>query len=74
MSTNLENRERERHRKRESRRQASEAQQEKEWQRARARDKKRKKTFFVGITTWQFCSGDEKMRNASGRQGENERQ
>ena len=30
-------------------------------------------SFFVGKTTWKFCSGGEKMRNASGHQGENER-
>ena len=30
-------------------------------------------TFFVGRTTLKFCSGGEKMRNASGHQGENER-
>ena len=29
---------------------------------------------FVGIITLKFCSGGEKMRNASGHQGENERQ
>ena len=53
MSTNLEYRARERQRKRESRRQASEA----------------KETFFVRRTTWQLCSGGDKMRNASGHQG-----
>ena len=65
MSTNLEYRETQR--KRESRRQASEAQRDKERQRARARDKKnRRRHFFVGRTTRKFCSGGEKMRNASG--------
>ena len=59
MPTNLEYRERERQRKRESRRQVSDAKRRKERQRARARDKK---------------SGDEKIRNASGHQGEYERQ
>ena len=68
MSTFLEYRERERQRKRESRRQAS-----KERQRARGREKS-KGDFFVGRTTWKFCSGGEKVRNASGHQGESERQ
>ena len=36
--------------------------------------KKQKETFFVGKTTRKFWSGDEKIRNASGHQGENERQ
>ena len=36
------------------------------------REIKRKETFYVGIRTWKFCSGGEKMRNASGNQGENE--
>ena len=66
MSTNLEYRARERQRKRESRRQASEAQREKGRQRSRARDKKQRRHFFVGRTTWKFCSGNEKVRNASG--------
>ena len=30
--------------------------------------------FFSGRTAWKFCSGGEKMRNASGHRGENERQ
>ena len=68
MSTNLEYRARERQRKRESRRQASEAQREKGRQRSRARDKKQRRHFFVGRTTWKFCSGGDKMRNASGHQ------
>ena len=68
MSTNLEYRARERQRKRESRRQASEAQREKGRQRFRARDKKQRRHFFVGRTTWKFCSGGDKMRNASGHQ------
>ena len=68
MSTNLEYRARRRLRKRESRRQASEAQREKGWQRSRARDNKTKETFCVGRTTWKFCSGGDKMRNASGHQ------
>ena len=69
MSTNLKNRERERQRKRENGRQASECRREKERQKARAREKK--ETFFVGRTAWKFSSGGEKMRNASGHQGEN---
>ena len=53
--------------KRQSKRQASEAQWEKKQQRSRARDKK-KETFFVGITTWKFCSGGNERRNASSHQ------
>ena len=68
MSTNLEYRARERQRKRESRWQASEIQREKGRQRSRARDKKQRRHFFVGRTTWKFCSGGDKMRNASGHQ------
>ena len=30
--------------------------------------KKQRRHFFVGRTTWKFCSGGEKMRNASGHQ------
>ena len=67
MFTNLE------YRERESRRQATEDQLEKRRQTARARDKKWRH-FFVGRTTWKFCSGGEKMRNASGHEGENKRQ
>ena len=36
--------------------------------------KERGHYFFIGRTTWKFCSGGEKMRNASGHRGENERQ
>ena len=68
MSINLEYRAREREGKRESRRQASETQREKGRQRSRARDKKQRRHFFVGRTTWKFCSGGDKMRNASGHQ------
>ena len=57
MSTNLEYRARERQRKRESRR-----------QRSRERKKKQRRHFFVGRTTLKFCSGGNKMRNASGHQ------
>ena len=70
MSTNLEYRAREGQRKRESRRQASKAQHEKGQQTSRARDKKQKRRFFVGRTTWKFCSGGDKMRNASGHQSQ----
>ena len=70
MSTNLEYRARERQRKRESRRQASEAQREKGRQGFRARDKKQRRHFFVGRTTWKFCSRGKKMRNTSGHQYE----
>jgi len=62
MSTNLENRAREIQRKRESRRQASAAKRE-----TRGRDKQQRRHFFV-VSTWQFCSGGEKIRNASGHQ------
>ena len=65
MSTNLEYREGERQRKRESRRQAGEAQRVKGRQRSRARDKKQRRHFFVGRITWKFCSGGDKMGNAS---------
>ena len=68
MSTNLEYRARERQRKRESGRQASEAQREKGWQGFRARKKTEGDIFFVGRTTWKFCSGGDKMRTASGHQ------
>ena len=36
--------------------------------------KKTKATNFIGRTMWKFCSGSEKIRNASGQQGENEQQ
>ena len=36
--------------------------------------KERGHHFFIGRTTWKFCSGGEKMRNASGHRGEKERQ
>ena len=68
MSTNLEYRARKRQRKGESRRGVSEAQREKEPQRSRARDKKQRRHFFVRRTTWKFCRGGDKMRNASGQQ------
>ena len=60
MSTNLEYRARERQGKRKCRRQASETQREKERQSSRAR--------VVGRTTWNFCNGGEKTRNASSHQ------
>ena len=68
MSTNLEYRARERQRKRESGRQASEAQREKGRQGIRARDKKQRRHSFLGRTTGKFCSGGDKMRNASAHQ------
>ena len=61
MSTNLEYRTTERQRKKESGRQASETQREKGGQSCRVRDKKH--IFFL-----EFCSGGDKMRNASGHQ------
>ena len=69
MSTNLENRERETQRKRESRRQASEAQREKSNRELQQEIKNK----GIGTTTWKCCSGGEKMRNATGHHGENER-
>ena len=36
--------------------------------------KKTKDTFFVGRTTETFCSGGQKITNASGHQTENEQQ
>ena len=68
MSTNLEYKARERRRNRESRRQASEAQREKGRQRSIEREVKTGDIFFVGRTTWKFCSGGDKMGNASGYQ------
>ena len=70
MSTNLENRGRERQRKEKVRRQASEAQREKELE----RDTQNKGDVFCGRNNMKFCSGGEKMINASGHLGENERQ
>ena len=72
MSKSLEYRERERQRKRERRRQAREAQREKERQRATERDEKERRQFFVEEECENFAP--EKMRNASGHQGEIERQ
>ena len=73
MSPNLEYRTTERQRKRESRLQASETQQEKGDRDLGREIKKNKQTnkqtkevfFFVGRTTKKFCSGGDKMRNAS---------
>ena len=50
--------------------QASEAQREKELE----RERKNKGDIFCWRNNMKFCSGGEKMRNASGHQGENERQ
>ena len=36
--------------------------------RKRARDKKQRRHFFVERITWKFCSGGNKMRNASRHQ------
>ena len=70
MSINLEYIARERESKRESRRQASETQREKGRQRSRAKDKKNKGDtfFFCWKNNMKFCSGGDKMRNASGHQ------
>ena len=70
MSTNLENRERKDREKEKVRRQASEAQREKELE----RDRKNKGDIFCWRNNMRFCSSCEKMRNASGQLGENERQ
>ena len=40
----------------------------------REQETKKKETNFVGRKTWRVFSGAEEMTNASGRQGENERQ
>ena len=52
------------------RRQSSEAQREKELE----RDRKNKGDIFCSRNNMKFRSGGEKMRNAGGHQGENERQ
>ena len=52
------------------RRQASEAQREKSY----SKKEKTKGTFFFWRSNTKFCSGGEKIRNASGYQGENGRQ
>ena len=68
-STNLEYRARKRQIKRGSRWKDSEAQGEKGRQRFRVRDKKKtKETFFCWKYNMKFCSGGDKMRNASGHQ------
>ena len=70
MSTNLECRQRKNREKEKVGRQASEAQREKELE----RERKSKGDFFCWRDNMKFCSGGEKMRNASGHQGEDERQ
>ena len=52
------------------RRQAIEAQREKELE----RDRKKKGDIFCWRNNMKFCSGGEKIRNASGHLGEKERQ
>ena len=52
------------------RRQASETRREKELE----RDRKNKGDIFLWRNNMKFYSGGNKMRNASGHQGENERQ
>ena len=52
------------------RRQVSEARREKELE----RDRKNKGGIICWRNNMKFCSGGEKVRNASGHQGENERQ
>ena len=70
MSTNWEIGEEKDREKEKVRRQASEAQREKELE----RDRKNKGGIFCWRNSMKFCSGGEKMRNASGHLGENERQ
>ena len=70
MSTNLGNREREKQRKRESKETGQRSSTRK---RARARQKKQRR-HFCWRNNMKYCSGGEKMRNASGHLGENERQ
>ena len=70
MSTNLEYRERKNREKEKVGRQASEAQREKELE----REGKSKGDFFCWRDNMKFFSGGEKMRNASGHQGEDARQ
>ena len=73
MSTNLEYRERERQRKRESGRQASEAQGEKKGDRELEREIKNKGVIICWKNNMNIVTAV-RMRNASGHQGENERQ
>ena len=69
LSTKLENRERERQKKRESKATGQRSSTRKEIK----RDRKNKGDIFCGRNNMKFCSGGEKMRNASGQLGENER-
>ena len=72
MSTNVEYRERKRQRKKENvGRHAIEAQREKEIE---GEKKKKQRRHFSWRNNMKFCSGGEKMINASGHLGENERQ
>ena len=66
----IKKRERQRKRDQKVRRQASEAQREKEL----VRDRKNKGDIFCWRNNMKFCSGSEKMRNASGHLGENDGQ
>ena len=69
LSTKLEHREREKQRKRESKATGQRSSTRKEIK----RDRKNKGDIFCGRNNMKFCSGGEKMRNASGQLGENER-
>ena len=71
MSTNLEYRERERQRKRESRATSQRSSTRKRVKRER---KKQRRHLLLEEQHENFVAGGEKMRNASGHQGENERQ
>ena len=67
MSTNLEYRAKERQRKEKVG--GRSAKLNKKWcDRDLDRELKKRRHFFVGRTTSKYCSGDKKMRNASGHQ------
>ena len=71
MSTNLE---RERQRKKKAGDMLAKLNEKKKERRELEREIKNKGDIFCWENNIKFCSGSEKMRNASGHQGENERQ
>ena len=71
MSTNLE---RERQRKKKAGDMLAKLNEKKKERREIEREIKNKGDIFCWENNIKFCSGSEKMRNASGHQGENERQ
>ena len=71
MSTNLE---RERQRKKKAGDMLAKLNEKKKKRRELEREIKNKGDIFCLENNIKFCSGSEKMRNASGHQGENERQ